>query len=332
MRSSLFGASIAIMLVLSGCVAPKGYVTLEILEPANVTYPAFVNNVAYLNRSPISFDNMSPSNRRDLDQKELRMIDTMVCNALKAGFYDALNNAQVAYMDSVIYLERRRLDTTGRFDNLTAAEYRRVFETFPVDAVITLDYYSFQLDLSNRYDYTGYSYSQVYTLYLDVGWKIYTSEELTPFNRYRLRDTLFFENFAYEPAVRYTPSDAMRIGFYEAAFSYGQRNIPMWNQVSRYIFKGREKALRKAGEYTDEGDWEGARDIWLSCLESEDPTLRAKAAFNLAVYYELEDDLEQSVAYLEMARRSWNNDSIENYYEEMKIRVENKEELYKQVR
>lgn len=324
---------LSLMLLLAGCYAPKGYVGIDILEPASVTFPNDVEHVAYLNRSPFSYNNMARANTRGLDARELRIIDTMACNALQAGFYDAIEDSRLSYLDSVTYLENRRRDTTNRFSNLTAVQHNRIFSTFPLDALITQDYYYFALDAANQYDYGGFFYRQIYTLHVEIGWKIYTSGDTIPLNSYRLRDTLFFENRSDLPSQGYIdPADAIRIGLYETAFSYGQRIIPLWKQVDRFIYKGRERSLRTAGEFTDNGDWENAREIWLANLDADDSELKARSAFNLAVYHEIEDDLESALKYLSIARESMDEDEIENYYEDMKVRLENKAELYRQMR
>jgi len=320
---------VGIISLLAGCAAPKGYVSIEILQPAEVTFPERVSSVAYLNRSPVTIENLSPKNSKGLSFRDVRIIDTMICNAVKAGFTEGFRDQEVLPVDSVIFLEDRRYSSTDKFNSISSETHSVIFNTFPVDALITQDYYSVGLGEHTDYDFAGFLYSQVFTLFVEVGWKLYSRLDTVPFFTYRIIDTLYFENRSdMPPDAYYKATDALRIGFYDTGVRWGRKNVPAWSEVSRYIFIGRDKLLAEAGRFTAEGDWERARELWLKGLhDEEDSRLRAKSAFNLAVYHELEDDLEQALDYLEQAREDWPEDGVINYYQDMETRIENKQRL-----
>jgi len=56
--------------------------------------------------------------------------------------------------------------------------------------------------------------------------------------------------------------------------------------------------LRKAGKKALSGNWDGAAEDWEKLIDSDYKTkIRAKAYNNLAVYYEISDELSKALEY-----------------------------------
>ena len=85
-------------------------------------------------------------------------------------------------------------------------------------------------------------------------------------------------------------------------------------------------------KHTDEGDWESAFSIWNHLIDSEDSTLVAKAYYNLAVYYELEDKLDSASMMLDLALEHDQPGSGELYRDELDVRLLNRKDIERQVR
>jgi hypothetical protein len=119
--------------------------------------------------------------------------------------------------------------------------------------------------------------------------------------------------------------------FYHSGSRYGRYLVPVWNQASRTLYKGKGDSLKLASKYTDLGEWDKAFSIWKSLTTSTDSVLVSKAYHNMAVYYELEDRLD-SASYL--VDQALGYDSLEvvlNYREELDVRLLNKKEVIEQV-
>ena len=59
--------------------------------------------------------------------------------------------------------------------------------------------------------------------------------------------------------------------------------------------------MRDAGVYVREQEWKEAADLWHQLYDKRKGKIRMQAAYNLALYYEMQNDLEQAKYYLDAA-------------------------------
>lgn len=316
-------------ILLAGCAGTRRYVSFEILNPAEITYPDTINRIGYLNRAPISRNSFSPIENK-MDDAALRILDTIVCNNLSKGLKDAKSESDLPYLEKLFYIDARRHDTLGKSDMLREDFKNRIFENYKLDALIVLEYYSFSL--SFYYVFDGIYY-EGFLLRTDILWRVYNRGDNKPFDEFTLKDSLYFPRYAEDPfAPPMSLTNILRDASYDLGYKYGLRHTPAWYQVSRVIFKGGDPELRKAAAYTDKGDWEAAVKIWSVLKENEDQKLAAKAYHNLAVYSELTDDIEAAYQYSQKAGELWNYPLILAYQKEISLRLQNKKSLLKQFR
>jgi hypothetical protein len=74
---------------------------------------------------------------------------------------------------------------------------------------------------------------------------------------------------------------------YDAAFSYGQRIFPHWVTNYRMLYVAGNKSMKKAYHFSQENAWDEAIILWENMYKSENNSLSAKAAYNLAVANEV---------------------------------------------
>ena len=77
--------------------------------------------------------------------------------------------------------------------------------------------------------------------------------------------------------------------------------IPHWKELHRYYFDGGNADMRDAGVYVREQEWKEAADLWHQLYDKRKGKIRMQAAYNLALYYEMQNDLEQAKYYLDAA-------------------------------
>jgi len=76
--------------------------------------------------------------------------------------------------------------------------------------------------------------------------------------------------------------------------------------------------MRDAGVYVREQDWEAASVLWQKLHDTRKGKTKMRAAYNLALYYELLEDFERAKEYLDIASSltqegTWENQLIEYY-------------------
>ena len=94
--------------------------------------------------------------------------------------------------------------------------------------------------------------------------------------------------------------------------------LPHWKEMNRYYFDGGNMEMRDAGVYIREQNWEGAVALWQKLHDGRKGKVKMRAAYNLALNYELQGDYERAKEYLDTAlslasEGSWEHQLIEYY-------------------
>ena len=77
--------------------------------------------------------------------------------------------------------------------------------------------------------------------------------------------------------------------------------LPYWKEVERYYFDGGNVEMRDAGIFVREGNWEEAGVLWQTLYDTKKGKVKMRAAYNLALYHELQDDFEKAQEYIDTA-------------------------------
>ena len=247
-----------------------------------------------------------------------------------------MRNSPAEKFHMPIWLSERRTDTTALEDLvLTRHEVDNICDTIMGDAIISLELYTVSMD--QHFDYYKDAPDEIMNQYYEVSnslkWNVHLPGYPRPFDRYTMVDTLFFPAILDGEFLPFVSGvDMLRELFYDSGYKYGKYLVPIWTRTSRVLYSGRNDSLKRAIKYTDEGDWDRAYSVWNNMTTLEDSTLLAKAYHNMAVYLELEDDLDSASVMLDLALA---HDSLEIdtlYREELDVRLLNKKEIINQVR
>jgi hypothetical protein len=134
---------------------------------------------------------------------------------------------------------------------------------------------------------------------------------------------LLFSPFTHTLLASYSYSDTVSISFelltdpdnlegvlyqncYLIGRSFGEKLCPHWNDVERMMYVGPGKELRKATSFIADDKWVQAGAIWNKLAESPHNKKAYRAAFNLSLAFERDDDLDQAYLWIQYA------DSLEN--------------------
>jgi len=324
---------IVLFIVFSSCVGTQSLINIEILEPSVITYPPYVQKVGYLNRSPRSLDVFSNIELSKVSDADLYIIDTIICNSIKRGFEDGKEDYSLSYLENILYLSDRHSDTIQMKSSISNNSVKNICSKFGVDAIITFDFYKISFGEYVYISLENEQYEKAFSLYMEMKWTVNVPEKEDPLRVFNYIDTLyFFSKDNLSEVKNISPISLIREGSYEVGYIFGRWNTPAWNEISRVVYIGREEELKSVTKYTDEGDWDSALQIWNEYLASDDKKLAAKSAHNIAVHYEIEDNIKQALEYSKKAYELWPSPRIEFYKEELEIRVLNKQDIIRQLR
>jgi len=322
-------------LIIQGCASQYSVVEFEILEPATLEFPDHVNQLVVLNRAPISPDIWADQNQIGMDARQLVLLDTLIINNLFRGLLSVLKNSPADKFQTPIWLSDRRTDTALLEDRiLTKREVIDICDTIGGDAIISLEFYS--IGLEQHFDYYKDARDEIQNHYWEVSnclrWNIHLPDSPRPFNTYTMVDTIFYSAIIDGELTPFISGvDMLRSTFYDSGIKYGSYLLPVWNHTSRVLFRGRDDSLKMAVKHTDEGDWESAYSIWKQLSTSDDSTVVAKAYHNMAVYLELEDNLDSASIMLDLSLQHDTLLADRTYREELDVRILNRKDIEKQV-
>ncbi len=94
--------------------------------------------------------------------------------------------------------------------------------------------------------------------------------------------------------------------------------LPYWKEVDRYYFDGGSVDMRDAGVFVREQNWEQASMLWKNVYDTKKGKTKMRAAFNLALFHEMQDEFEEAKTYLRAASElvpetSWEQQLIQFY-------------------
>ncbi len=323
------------LLLMHGCASIYSVVEFEVLEPATVSFPDHVDQLLIVNRAPFTMDVFSEEDRGGMEREHLIIIDTLISNNTLRGLGAVLKESPIENFHHPIWFSERRMDTAALSDMiLTKPEVISLCERYGADALISFE--SYTLDLGEHYDYYSDASGQIQNHYYEfsneVKWNIHLPVSPKPFDTYVTIDTIYFSNVQNGELVP-VPSTTGMIAelFYSSGTKYGRYLVPVWYQTSRTLYKGKGDLLKQASKYTDRGEWEDAFAIWSNLTTSPDSTLVSKAYHNMAIFYELEDNLDSASYMVNMALVYDSLAVVENYREEIEIRILNQKEVRNQV-
>jgi len=98
-----------------------------------------------------------------------------------------------------------------------------------------------------------------------------------------------------------------------AGVKYAIRISPTWVWVTRVFYsKGGHEKMKTAGRFAKANNWKEARAIWMG-LQGEKRKTAGKAAYNIAVSYEYEGNLEEAKKWASTAYSNFGNKKGRSY-------------------
>ena len=115
--------------------------------------------------------------------------------------------------------------------------------------------------------------------------------------------------------------EAINQASYDAGFVYGQRITPTYYRVTRYFFDKPKKELGAGVRYSEVADWQGAINAWLKVVDDGDRKIAGRAAYNIAVAYEVLGDLEEARKWAARSHTEFEEKDADEYYKMLTNRI-----------
>lgn len=79
--------------------------------------------------------------------------------------------------------------------------------------------------------------------------------------------------------------------------------LPTWNTSNRYYYTSGSVELRDGAVLIRENSWDDALKLWQLANNQKSKKIQMRTAFNIALYYEMHDDIEKAVEWAEKANK-----------------------------
>lgn len=273
-----------VVCVLQSCSTVES-LSFERLHAADVNFPDMVRRVGVVNNVPyFDMDGLAPKKALPQMEGDGRIASEALAQGIAAtNYFD-----EVVICDSA--LQGRNITPT----DLSKVRVDSLVETLGVDVLFSLDRVHIKLKegVENGYMTPQFVIDGVITPVVSA----YTSGRNAPLFTVSKSDSIYWYI-----------DDELTFGQIQKEASEFAASIPMehllphWKRLVRNYYDGGNVDMRDAGVFVRENNWESAGELWKKVYDSKKGKQRMRAAFNLALYCEMNDDYNQALAYLETA-------------------------------
>ncbi len=322
------------------------YISVNVLKPARIDVPNEIKSVAIINRSLPAKEERAMNIIEGVISGEGIFNDRLGSEKCITGAIQLLNNSP---RFKAVFPGDIDLRGTGTDVFPPALEWNiieNISNRYNVDAVIALE--TFDSDSYTSFDRREYTREEdgkkvryvehiaIIDMEIEAGWRIYFTgkEQIVDENVYVDRISWDASGQTREAAKRNLPSKTSLIedaGFF-AGQQYAERISPVWITVSRSFYSGGSEELERASRYAKQGNWDDAAEIWKSEVNSGDPKIAGYAAFDLALSYEMNGDLNSALEWAEKSYYDFNNKRARSYIGTLKGRISDEKRLDKQLK
>ncbi len=273
------------LVILSSCSSIQT-LTFDQLCPAEVNFPYQISNVGVVNNMP-----SRPEPKKNiLTLGKVEAEGKMTTETLAGYLADSKYFNQVIICDSAL-----QSDNYTRV--LTDTEVDELSSMLDVDLIISFE--RLLLDVEKK-EYTNPDWmASIPVLQVKVApvVRLYLPGRQVPLAELVSTDSLYFD-LGYGMSEKELIEEASR----HAASVMANKIVPYWQTVNRFYFDGGGVEMRDAGVYVREGDWTSARDLWTQVYNRQKKgKTKFKAAYNIALSYEMTGDMEKATEWLSHA-------------------------------
>lgn len=257
------------------------YLSVEQMIPPEIMPKYGANSIGVVN-------NFSPNNVVVVNEDAL----IYPCNADSVKEHIALSFADAGMLDRVVVLDSLLYHPDSVTPHIfTQEKVNALCERLEVDMLYSIDYACVTINRAPR------TVGRPMNVYLCS--RIYTPDKDT-ISGTAILDKKVVDSWAYDTAqVREYMPQVPRLLAETAIEPY----FPTWKERERVFYFDRlNYALREAKVYVGEGNWEAAAEQWRSLSTSKSLNQRYMAAYNMALYYEMTDSIDQAIAQLDQAK------------------------------
>lgn len=286
MKKLLFIGWICIVVVVfSGCTILRPY-SFDRLQAADISFPEQVRSVAVINYvPPVSKTDKSVEYVGEYLEGEGKAAAEVLAQEIAAANYFE----QVVICDSALRGQVLAVDEAP----MPGEKVDSLMEALDVDLLFAIERVPVQLKKGSLFIPEAMMTIPVIDGIVTPLVRVYVTGREAPLFTVNKTDTICWElapTLTYEQMIKEASEYAATLPV--------DHLLPHWKEMERYYFDGFDANMRDAGVYVLEQNWEEASALWQKVYVGNKGKKKMRAAFNLALYYELKSDFGKAKEYL----------------------------------
>ena len=294
---------LTLIFVLASCQTIE-QLSIDYMVPADISFPSTLKRVAIVNNVSSNPDNemiLEPKKDSLSKGNELKRAITYG-NGIPSTTTESLAKAlsEANYFDEVVICDSalRARDILPREATLSKEEVEKLAKNLDVDVIISLE--NIQLKAVRAINFIpewgifqGTTDAKVYPTI-----KVYLPSRKGPMVTINTNDSIYWEETgrteAYVLNRMISDKELIRESSDFAGTIPVKYLAPYWKTANRFIYSSGSIEMRDAAVYVREKSWEKALPLWKNAYQSKNEKQQMRSALNIALYYEMQDSIEES--------------------------------------
>lgn len=284
----------AVALLLSAC-SSVNTLYFDQLEAADVSFPEVVRKVGIINNMPeiIGGEEELSQTAGILEGNGKVVAETLAQEIAATHYFDEVVICDSALCNLKVSLKNHQgVKDEWQGNILSASVAGEWLDKLGVDMLLSVERVRIELK-------EGTVMSELMPVvdgYISSVLRMYVPERSKPIMRINKQDSIY-----WRPGRSLTFTKIVKESSEFAASALVSYMIPSWKEVARNYYDGGSVEMRDAGVYVREHNWEGTYLLWKKVYDTKKGKQKMRAAFNLALYHEMQGDFEQAKTYIEAA-------------------------------
>lgn len=318
MNRKYYAFVILTSLLMCSCITID-QVTIDYMKPSQISLPAQIKTVVVVNNTVTNKGRNSIEKKIDRDGRaviESRFqgdgritADELSKNIAAQNYFD-----QVLICDSAL----REKDHFPRKQELTKEEVTTLSNELGADMLISVE----DVTISTKHRTERYPnlFHSTIDATVEPVVRLYIPNRSKAFVSIQPKDSIFWESYGTTDTQAERELIKKENQVKEASQFAGELPakyiLPTWDKALRFYYINGAFELKDAAILVREKSWDKASALWLESYSNKNEKVKFRSAFNLAVYYELNDSIDKAIEWLEKAELLINkkkNNELDQY-------------------
>jgi len=278
------------------------YTTLDVLRPAKVAFNLNANNLLIINNTvtqPANYghktqllNDISKSSTISNDSLPIFCLAALTEDLDSKGFFSSIQLIPNSINKGTDFSNPMELNSDS-VNNLSSSHHANV--------ILSLDNIKVIDQQSEFYLLESSTYLSTLELRYETKWSIhYPNNPQT--TTLQVNDTAYWESESYIKRNSLNGLPKRTDALIDGALNIGHKSVnqlvPYWDKVDRYFFNPSNKLMKQGMDSVYMKKWKSAINSWQKALiSSNNKSINAEAANNIAVAYEIIGDIDNALEY-----------------------------------